>query len=55
MAKEINAFYDESSRWKPTEEGQYPAHISGLTTKEMIKFQTEYDKLLTKYTTTTNK
>jgi|TARA_R100001163_G_C4946686_1_gene116191 hypothetical protein len=23
--------------------------------KEMIKFQTEYDKLLTKYTTTTNK
>jgi len=36
MAKEINAFYDESSKWKPTEEGQYPAHISGLTTKEMM-------------------
>ena len=36
MAKEINAFYDESSQWKPTEVGDYPAHISGLTTKEMM-------------------
>jgi|TARA_R110000796_G_scaffold249812_2_gene378035 hypothetical protein len=36
MATEINAFYDESSQWKPTEEGDYPAHISGLTTKEMM-------------------
>ena len=36
MATEINAFYDESAQWKPTEEGDYPAHISGLTTKEMM-------------------
>jgi hypothetical protein len=36
MAKEINAVFDETSRWKPTEEGQYPAHISGLSTKEMM-------------------
>jgi len=35
MAKEINAVYDPNSTWKPIEEGQYPAHIKSLSTKEV--------------------
>ena len=35
MAKEINAIYDPNSSWKPIEEGEYPAHIKTLTTKEV--------------------
>ena len=35
MAKEINAVYDPNSTWKPIEEGQYPAHIKSLATKEV--------------------
>jgi len=35
MAKEIDAVYDPNSTWKPIEEGQYPAHIKSLSTKEV--------------------
>jgi len=35
MAKAIDAVYDPNSTWKPIEEGEYPAHIKTLTTKEV--------------------
>ena len=35
MAKEIDAVYDPNSTWKPIEEGEYPAHIKTLSTKEV--------------------
>ena len=35
MAKTIDATFDPSSRWKPIEEGVYPAHVMSLETKEV--------------------
>jgi hypothetical protein len=35
MAKTIDATFDPKSKWKPIEEGEYPAHIKSLTTKEV--------------------
>ena len=35
MAKTIDATFDPTSKWKPIEEGEYPAHVSSLTTKEV--------------------
>jgi len=35
MAKSLNATFDPSAQWKPIEEGDYPAHITGLNTKEV--------------------
>ena len=35
MAKPIDAIFDPNSTWKPIEEGEYPAHIKSLTTKEV--------------------
>jgi len=35
MAKTLNATYDPSKKWMPIEEGKYPAHITGLSTREM--------------------
>ena len=35
MAKEIDAIFDPNSTWKPIEEGEYPAHIKTLSTKEV--------------------
>ena len=34
MAKTIDATFDPSSKWKPIQEGIYPAHIKSLETKE---------------------
>ena len=33
--KSIDAVYDPNSTWKPIEEGEYPAHIKTLSTKEV--------------------
>ena len=33
--KSIDAVYDPNSTWKPIEEGEYPAHIKTLNTKEV--------------------
>ena len=33
--KNIDAVYDPNSTWKPIEEGEYPAHIKSLNTKEV--------------------
>jgi len=35
MAKTLNATFDPNSQWKPIEEGNYPAHILTLSTKEV--------------------
>ena len=35
MAKTLDATFDPSQKWLPTEEGLYPAHIKSLSTKEM--------------------
>ena len=35
MAKTLDATFDPSKKWLPTEEGTYPAHIKSLSTKEM--------------------
>ena len=35
MAKALEAVYDSTNKWVPTEEGTYPAHITSLTTKEV--------------------
>ena len=35
MAKTLEATYDPSKKWMPIEEGKYPAHITGLSTREM--------------------
>tara|TARA_R100000781_G_scaffold56978_2_gene36867 strand:- start:556 stop:1179 length:624 start_codon:yes stop_codon:yes gene_type:complete len=35
MAKSLNATYDPSNKWSPIEEGEYPANIISLSTKEM--------------------
>ena len=35
MAKTIDATFDPSSKWKPIQEGVYPAHIKSLETKEV--------------------
>ena len=35
MAKTIDATFDPSSKWKPIEEGVYPAHVKSLETKEV--------------------
>ena len=33
MAKTLDATFDPSQKWLPTEEGLYPAHIKSLSTK----------------------
>ena len=35
MAKSLDAIFDPSKQWIPTEEGTYPAHIATLSTKEV--------------------
>ena len=35
MAKALDATFDPSQQWVPTEEGTYPAHVTSLTTKEV--------------------
>ena len=35
MAKTLDATYDPSNKWLPTEEGEYPAHITALNSKEI--------------------
>jgi len=35
MAKALDAVFDSTSKWVPTEEGIYPAHITSLNTKEL--------------------
>ena len=35
MAKALDAIFDPSQQWVPTQEGTYPAHIASLTTKEV--------------------
>ena len=35
MAKALDAVFDSTSKWVPTEEGTYPAHITSLSTKEV--------------------
>ena len=35
MAKTLDATFDPSDKWRPIEEGVYPAHIKSLSTKEM--------------------
>jgi hypothetical protein len=35
MAKTLNATFDPSNKWLPTEEGVYPAHIKALSTREV--------------------
>ena len=35
MAKALEATFDPSQQWVPTEEGTYPAHVTGLTTKKV--------------------
>ena len=35
MAKLLDAIFDPSKQWIPTEEGTYPAHIATLSTKEV--------------------
>tara|TARA_R100001594_G_C4043137_1_gene263617 strand:- start:1582 stop:2202 length:621 start_codon:yes stop_codon:yes gene_type:complete len=36
MAKALDAVFDSTSKWVPTEEGKYPAHITSLSTKELV-------------------
>ena len=33
MAKALEAVYDSTNKWVPTEEGTYPAHITSLSSK----------------------
>ena len=35
MPKEIDAIYNPTEQWKPIEEGEYPAHITSLSTREV--------------------
>jgi hypothetical protein len=35
MAKALEAVYDSTNKWVPTEEGTYPAHITSLSSKEV--------------------
>tara|TARA_R100001443_G_scaffold18287_1_gene29207 strand:- start:77 stop:709 length:633 start_codon:yes stop_codon:yes gene_type:complete len=35
MPKEIDAIYNPSEQWRPTEEGEYPAHVVSLSTREV--------------------
>ena len=35
MAKTLDATYDPSNKWMPIEEGEYPAHITSLRSKEI--------------------
>ena len=35
MPKEIEAIYNPSDVWKPVEEGEYPAHVTTLSTREV--------------------
>lgn len=35
MPKEIDAIYNPSDVWKPVEEGEYPAHVTTLSTREV--------------------
>ena len=35
MAKSLDATYDPSKKWKPIEEGMYPAHVKSLSSKEI--------------------
>jgi len=35
MAKALDAIFDPSQQWVPTQEGTYPAHIASLSTKEV--------------------
>jgi len=35
MAKALDATFDPSQQWVPTEEGTYPAHVVSLSTKEV--------------------
>jgi hypothetical protein len=35
MAKTINATYDPSKKWKPIEEGSYPAHVKSISSREI--------------------
>ena len=35
MAKTLDATYDPSNKWMPIEEGEYPAHITALNSKEI--------------------
>ena len=35
MAKSLDAIFDPSQQWVPTQEGTYPAHVTSLTSKEV--------------------
>jgi len=35
MAKALDATFDPSQQWVPTQEGTYPAHVTSLTSKEV--------------------
>ena len=35
MTKAINATYDPSKKWKPIEEGSYPAHVKSISSREI--------------------
>ena len=35
MAKTLDATYDPANKWMPIEEGEYPAHITALNSKEI--------------------
>jgi hypothetical protein len=35
MAKSLDATYDPSKKWKPIEEGLYPAHVLSLSSREI--------------------
>ena len=35
MAKALDAIFDPSQQWVPTQEGTYPAHVTSLTSKEV--------------------
>ena len=35
MPKEIDAIYNPTEQWKPIEEGEYPAHVTSLSTREV--------------------
>jgi len=35
MAKALDAIFDPSQQWVPTQEGTYPAHIASLSSKEV--------------------
>ena len=36
MAKSLDATYDPSKKWKPIEEGIYPAHVKSLTSNSSL-------------------